>query len=133
MLIQDKSTGRVVHFGSDPEFNILNYFNKPQQREFFSCKDFRRFGGRVSDDFLSETIRSGDRHTTGRSKQTSIIGSLHDQRVPLQPGYVQQVTFAHDSDPEIEDEHDEVENEQINDSLGSLDQIVQRSFTPVKR
>ena len=44
-LIYDKTHGRVTHFASNEDFDMLELFNKKCQREFFSNLDYNRLGG----------------------------------------------------------------------------------------
>ena len=49
VFIYDEKKKRCVHFGSDPRQNILNAFNDPCIREFYSNKDYVKVGGRPED------------------------------------------------------------------------------------
>ena len=49
MLIYDKKQGRVIHYSSDPEENILSFFNEKCHREFYSNRDYIKMGGRKED------------------------------------------------------------------------------------
>ena len=72
-----------MHFSSDPNQNILDYFNKYQQREFYSVVDYEKFGGRPQekeeDDEVARQIKQKDQtflHSETRTKVTSTMGTL---------------------------------------------------------
>jgi len=45
LYILDKSQGRVIHFASHPDENILDVFNKGYTREFYTNDDYDKVGG----------------------------------------------------------------------------------------
>lgn len=49
-FIYDESQQRVIHFASDPSLNILDIFNKENQREYYTNSDYGRVGGKANDD-----------------------------------------------------------------------------------
>lgn len=52
-FIYDESQQRVIHFASDPSLNILDIFNKENQREYYTNSDYGRVGGKANDDVNS--------------------------------------------------------------------------------
>ena len=46
LYIFDKSQNRVIHYASDPNFDLLDIFNSENQREFYSNEDYDRVGGK---------------------------------------------------------------------------------------
>ena len=53
MLIQDNSKrNKVIHFMSDENIDVRDFFDQKQVREFFTCKDYKQFGGTTSNDVL---------------------------------------------------------------------------------
>ena len=48
-LIYDKEQGRVIHYASDPDEDIMNFFNTNCHREFFTNHDYVHVGGRKED------------------------------------------------------------------------------------
>ena len=49
VLIYDEKKKRCVHFGSDPQLDMLKMFNDNCIREFYSNKDYIKVGGRAED------------------------------------------------------------------------------------
>ena len=49
-FIYDESQQRVIHFASDPSLNIMDIFNKENQREYYTNSDYGRVGGKANDD-----------------------------------------------------------------------------------
>lgn len=49
LFIHDHNEERVVHFASDPTADFLDLFNRQNQREYFSNRDYFRVGGRKDD------------------------------------------------------------------------------------
>lgn len=47
--IYDPGQQRVIHFASDPSLNLLDIFNKENQREYYTNSDYGRVGGKVGD------------------------------------------------------------------------------------
>ena len=47
--IYDPSQQRVIHFASDPSLNLLDIFNRENQREYYTNSDYGRVGGKVGD------------------------------------------------------------------------------------
>lgn len=47
--IYDPSQQRVIHFASDPSLNLLDMFNRENQREYYTNSDYGRVGGKVGD------------------------------------------------------------------------------------
>lgn len=47
--IYDPGQQRVIHFASDPSLNLLDIFNKENQREYYTNSDYGRVGGKVSE------------------------------------------------------------------------------------
>ena len=49
MYIYDKNQRRVIHYASDANQDIMEIFNEPNQREFFTNMDYEKVGGRKTD------------------------------------------------------------------------------------
>ena len=49
-FIYDESQKRVIHFASDPALDLMDIFNKENQREYYTNDDYGRVGGKVTDD-----------------------------------------------------------------------------------
>ena len=54
VLIYDEKKKKCVHFGSDPQLDMLKMFNDNCIREFYSNKDYIKLGGRPEDFNISE-------------------------------------------------------------------------------
>ena len=52
-FIYDESQQRVIHFASDPSLDILDIFNKENQREYYTNSDYGRVGGKATDEAIS--------------------------------------------------------------------------------
>ena len=69
ILIQDNSKNKVIHFASDPNYNIVEYFNQNQKREFFSNKDYEKLGGK--------TKMSMNKDDDASSQASNLMSSEH--------------------------------------------------------
>ena len=47
IFIYDKDKGRCLHYASQPEDNLLSFFNDSCHREFYSNQDYQKMGGRA--------------------------------------------------------------------------------------
>ena len=53
MFIVDKHKKRCVHFGSDPEHDLMSVFNSNYDRDYMSNQDYMKVGGE-SQDWVNE-------------------------------------------------------------------------------
>lgn len=49
-FIYDEAQQRVIHFASDPTLNLMDIFNKENQREYYSNSDYGRVGGKATEE-----------------------------------------------------------------------------------
>lgn len=49
VYVYDKNKNKVIHFHSDPDFDIKEIFNRSLDREFLSNKDYVSVGGEKQD------------------------------------------------------------------------------------
>lgn len=116
ILIQDNSKNKVIHFASDPNYNILEYFNRHQKREFFANKDYEKLGGKTQNPLYKENEEEIDResedsnsksfseHSSYRNndqgyqktlkpynKVTAQIGSLVDSQTPVDTSFTEKI------------------------------------------
>ena len=47
----DENKKRVIHFHSDEEFNLLDIFNNPNDRKFYTNSDYSELGGLENNQF----------------------------------------------------------------------------------
>ena len=49
LVMLDEEGQRATHFSTDTHFNILDVFNTPYHREFFTNTDFEKVGGQLDE------------------------------------------------------------------------------------
>ena len=61
IFIKDKTSDRCVHYCSEPDKNLLSFFNSESHREFYNNKDYLKMGGRA-EDLPDEVLATFDHH-----------------------------------------------------------------------
>ena len=59
VLIFDKHEDKCTHYSSDPDKNLLSFFNEKCDREFYTNQDYLKFGG-MKRYFPQVLAKSGD-------------------------------------------------------------------------
>ena len=113
VLIYDKTRGKCTHFMSDPEDNLLQFFNNENTRDFFSNRNYLELGGRREDlpgplfakiENYHESLKAEENSSQPKSlaselscqnelvmpvqslRKSSCVGDLNDQKQAIPDG-----------------------------------------------